>query len=99
MINCLFLVVMMSLLIPRGQLHSEVLKEDLFRTPAFVSAKVSPDGNTIAYVGADEAGILNAFTTSRNNPLSQCEQISFFKTPEIIQFFWSANSDKILLLK
>lgn len=95
----LFLVVMMSLLTPREHLFSEISKENLFRTSSFISAKISPDGNTIAYVGGDEAGILNVFTTSRDNPLSQRNQISFFKTPEIIQFFWSAHSDKILLLK
>ena len=76
-----------------------VTKEELFCTPPLIAAKVSPDGETIAYIGADEEGIPNVFVASREAELEQYAQITFFKSPDIIQFFWSADSDKILLLK
>lgn len=76
----------------------EISKEILFCTPLFISAKISPNAATIAYVGADENGIPNVFIQPRNNP-SEKKQITFFTSPDIIQFFWSANSDKVLLLK
>jgi dipeptidyl aminopeptidase/acylaminoacyl peptidase len=88
--------VMMSFLMVSGSVFAEISKESLFSTSPFISAKVSPDGNTVAYVGADEAGISNAFVIAKGNVT---DQVTFFKSPEIIQFFWSANSDKILLLK
>jgi len=74
-------------------------KEELCATPALISAKVSPDGNWIASVGADENGIPNVFLMSREGDFSSAEQISFFETPEIIQFFWSGKSDQVLVLK
>ncbi|HSW87362.1 MAG TPA: prolyl oligopeptidase family serine peptidase [Rhabdochlamydiaceae bacterium] len=88
----------MSFFIDDEQVLAETSKENLFRTSPFISAKVSPDGKTIAYVGADPNGISNVFIMPCNQ-LSECTQITFFTTPEIIQFFWSANSDKVLLLK
>ncbi len=72
-------------------------KENLFCTSSFISAKVSPDGKAIAYIGADETGIPNVFIIDKAS--GERKQISFFKSPDIIQFFWSSNSDKILLLK
>ena len=77
------------------QVSSEILKEQLFASPLLISAKISPDGSTIAYVGADEAGISNVFIGS----MADRVQITFFKTPEIIQFFWSGDSQRVLLLK
>lgn len=68
-----------------------ITKENLFRTPDFISAKISPDGKLIAVIGADESGIANLSVGN--------QKISNFKTPEIIQFFWAADSKKVLLLK
>ncbi len=91
------LVVVMSFLTMQKSLLADVSKESLFRTSSFISARISPDGNTIAYVGADQEGIPNVFVMPRD--LLSRTQITFFESPDIIQFFWSANSDKILLLK
>ena len=78
---------------------AEITKEKLFATPDFISAKVSPNGKLIAKVGADESGIANvAIFPVDTSPLSS-KQLTFFKTPSIIQFFWSADSKKVLLLK
>lgn len=81
------------------QVLGDVLKEELFANPLLISAKISPDGNTIAYVGADENGISNVFICPRDGSYTNRTQISFFTTPEIIQFFWSGNSKRVLLLK
>jgi len=77
--------------------RDEFSKDLLFRAPPCISAKISPNSKTIAYVGADEGGILNVFIRAPEE--TDSTQVSFFKTPEIIQFFWSPNSDKVLLLK
>lgn len=71
---------------------ASVLKEELFAKPSLISAKISPDGKSIASVGADANGISNVF-------LNVKEQITSFDTQEIIQFFWSGDGKKILLLK
>lgn len=70
-------------------------KEDLFGTPPCISAKVSPDSKVVAYVGADEKGVANVFVIEDE----ETRQISFFETPDIIQFYWSPDSSKVLLLK
>jgi hypothetical protein len=88
---------MMAFLVSCEHVSAEVSKENLFCTSSFISAKVSPNGNVIACVGADAAGVSNVFITSQGD--AERTQITFFKSPEIIQFFWSANSDKVLLLK
>ena len=75
--------------------YTPTAKEKLFQTPSLISAKISPEGTGIAYVGADEAGVANLFFKQSAAPV----QVTFFKDPEIIQFFWSAKSDKIVLLK
>ncbi len=90
-----FLVVIMVLMGVSEQVSSEILKEQLFANPLLISAKISPDGRAIAYVGADDEGISNVFIGSMGDRV----QITFFKTPEIIQFFWSGDSQRILLLK
>lgn len=78
-------------------LFADVTKEALFANPPLISAKISPDGTHVASVGADPKGISNVFLCPKNSTAR--EQITFFDTPEIIQFFWSGNSQKILLLK
>jgi len=75
----------------------EFSKDLLFCTPTCVSAKISPNSKTIAYVGADESGIPNVFIRAPEE--IETTQISFFTTPEIIQFFWAPDSSKVLLLK
>lgn len=90
---------MMSLGTIQQQVFGEILKEELFANPFLISAKISPDGNTIAYVGADENGISNVFISSKDSSSANRTQISFFTTPEIIQFFWSGDSKRVLLLK
>jgi len=89
----------MSLLATPERVFAKSLKEELFRTPSFISAKISPDGNTIAYVGADKTGVPNVYLVPRRDPFSERNQITFFQNPAIIQFFWSSDSKKMLLLK
>ncbi|MBI2743512.1 MAG: S9 family peptidase [Chlamydiales bacterium] len=89
----------MSFGIVQQQLCGEILKEELFANPSLISAKISPDGTTIAYVGADEKGISNVFISAKDGSTASREQISFFTTPEIIQFFWSGDSKRVLVLK
>ncbi|MBS0630183.1 MAG: S9 family peptidase [Verrucomicrobia bacterium] len=79
-------------------LYAEINKEMLFRTPDFISAKISPNGKLIAKVGADELGVANVAIMPVMGD-SSSKQLTFFKTPEIVQFFWSADSKKVLLLK
>lgn len=81
------------------QVFGAVLKEELFANPALISAKISPDGSTIAFVGADEKGISNLFISTKDDCATSRKQLSFFTTPEIIQFFWSGDSKRVLLLK
>src|SRR5271154_63148 len=94
-----WMVAMLSFTTVQEPVFGKVLKEELFANPLLISAKISPDGNTIAYVGADERGISNVFISSRDDSTASREQISFFTTPEIIQFFWSSDSQRVLLLK
>ena len=79
--------------------YADITKEKLFRTPDFISAKVSPNGKLVAKVGADKSGIANVTVAPVKESSSSPIQLSFFKTPEIIQFFWSGDSKKLLLLK
>jgi dipeptidyl aminopeptidase/acylaminoacyl peptidase len=94
-----YLVVLMSFATIQKNLADENLKEELFATPALISAKISPDGKTIAYVGADSSGISNLFITSSDEAFSNKVQTTFFTSPEIIQFFWSGDSRRVLLLR
>ena len=89
----------MSFAMMHDSVFAEISKEELFRTPDLISAKISPDGNTIAYIGADASGFSNVFIRQRVDKFSTSSQISFFANAEIIQFFWSGDSDKVLLLK
>ena len=79
-------------------LCADLSKEELFATPSFISAKISPDGKTIAYVGADKSGIANIFIKKRA-ALESAEQISFFTTPPISRFFWTPDSQMVLFLR
>src|SRR5258708_733978 len=92
-------VILMSMTGLQECISKEILKEELFANPLLISAKISPDGKTIAYVGADAMGISNVFTRPTEGPMVDCCQITFYQTPEIIQFFWSGDSHRILLLK
>lgn len=92
------LAVIMSLLGVRESVGNEIVKEELFANPTLISAKISPDGNRVASIGADKNGISNLFISTKEYPEAR-EQITFFQTPEIIQFFWSGNSQRVLLLK
>ncbi len=80
-------------------MFAEISKEKLFHTPPLISAKISPDGSLIAYVGADKAGIPNVFLAKKEGDSFACNQMTSFTTPEIIQFFWSGDSKKVLFLK
>lgn len=94
-----WLVVIISLGAVQQHVFGEILKEELFANPSVISAKISPDGSSIAYVGADVRGISNVFISTTDDTFASREQISFFTTPEIIQFFWSGDSKRVLLLK
>ncbi|MDX8431118.1 MAG: DUF2920 family protein [Candidatus Algichlamydia australiensis] len=80
-------------------IFTDIAKEELCRTPDFISAKISPDGKLIAKIGADEFGIPNVTVSPIDEAGAASPCLSSFKTPEIIQFFWSADSKKVLLLK
>ena len=86
------LAVMMMVGVMQGKAFGGLSKEELCATPPLISAKISPDGKTIAFVGADDQGIPNLFINDR-------EQLTFFNTPDITQLFWSADSQRLLLLK
>lgn len=88
-----------SLAAIQQQAFGKILKEELFANPSLSSAKISPDGDSVAYVGADEKGISNLFITTKNGPDKSHEQLIFFTTPEIIQFFWSGDSKKISTIR
>ena len=90
----IIIFVLLGIVFMGNQLYSEMSKESLFCTPSFISAKISPDGNSIAYVGADKAGIANLYIKDKPST-----QLTFFTTPEMIHFCWSANSDKIVFLR
>jgi Tol biopolymer transport system component len=77
-----WMVIIMSFTVAQQHVSGKVLKEELFANPLLISAKISPDGNTIAYVGADEKGISNVFISSRDDSTASREQISFFTTSE-----------------
>jgi dipeptidyl aminopeptidase/acylaminoacyl peptidase len=95
----LFFIFSLVVIMGTQSVFAEVSKERLCKTSNFISAKVSPDGKLIAKVGADELGIANVTVFSVENELASQKKLSFFKTPEIIQFFWSTDSNKVLLLK
>ena len=96
-IRLTLVVIILSITVTRN-LCAEITKEKLCRTPDFISAKISPNGKLIAKVGADELGIANV-TIMPVAGDSPPKQLTCFKTPEIIQFFWSGDNKKILLLK
>ncbi len=81
--------VMSDTLIPR---------EQLFQLPSCIAIKISPDGQRLAYVGADEEGIMNLFV-SPNLSLEGAQNLTHFKDPKIRVFHWTPKGDKILLLK
>jgi dipeptidyl aminopeptidase/acylaminoacyl peptidase len=74
------------------------LREHLFSNPSLMSAKISPDKSTLAIVGADSADVPNVYLAPKDD-LDKKTQVTFFSEPEIIQFFWSGDSKRILLLK
>lgn len=94
----IFSVVVMTLTGTKNAFAYSV-KEEMCRTPAFLSAKVSPDGSLVARVGANEAGIANVFVFPIEERPLAAQELTFFTTPEIIQFFWSADSKTVVLLK
>ncbi|MCH9633474.1 MAG: Dipeptidyl aminopeptidase BIII [Chlamydiae bacterium] len=79
--------------------YADITKEKLCRAPEFISAKISPDGKLLAKVGANEAGIANVVVLPVTGDSTSFTRLSSFTTPEIVQFFWSADSKKVLLLK
>ena len=76
----------------------QLSKESLFRIPDIVSAKVSPNGQYIAFVGGDGASASNV-TISPVKSQFLPFQLTSFDAPEIVQFFWSGDSRNILVLK
>jgi len=75
-----------------------MMKEQLFRTPKILAAKISPKGERLAYVGADENGVPNLFIT-KDLTFNDPKQVTFFDTPDLIQFFWPGDGSKLVLLK
>lgn len=73
-------------------------REELFKASDFAQAKISPNGKKILYVGRSGDGQSNLFLKA-NLSQQEAKQVSFFDSPGIIQFFWSANSTVALVLK
>ncbi|MCH9632075.1 MAG: Dipeptidyl aminopeptidase BIII [Chlamydiae bacterium] len=82
-----------------GSCYTSITKLDLCKTASFISAKVSPNGKLIAQIGADENGISNAIVYPTDKDQQSAKKLTAFTKPDIIQFFWSPNSDKLLILK
>lgn len=75
-----------------------MMKEQLFRTPKVLAAKISPKGDRLAYIGADKNGVPNVFVTE-DLTFESPKQVTFFDSPDIIQFFWPGDGSKLVLLK
>jgi len=73
-------------------------RDKLFRLPFCMAIKISPNGQRLAYVGANKEGITNLFV-SPNLSLDDAQDLTHFKEPRIKVFHWSPKSDKLLLLK
>ncbi|MCH9612849.1 MAG: Dipeptidyl aminopeptidase BIII [Chlamydiia bacterium] len=73
------------------------MKLDVCRLPELISARISPDGKYVAKVGADDGGIANV-SVGLSDDLD-FHQVSFFKTPQIIQFYWASDSRSVLVIK
>ena len=95
----LFILLAITMTATIKSLYAEVTKETLCTTSQFISAKVSPNGKLIAKVGADESGIANVAVFPIDASSLSPKPLTFFQSPEIIQFFWSADSKKVILLK
>lgn len=80
----------------QNQLSS--LKEDFSKNPEFISFRLNPRQDRLAYIGSDSEGHANLFV-SEEGSFDHFKQLSFYKDPEIIQFFWSAEGDKLVLVK
>lgn len=79
-------------------MDSLISREDLFLEPGCLAIKVSPDGLRFAYVGANREGTMNLFLTSSLS-LNDAIQVTHFQEPEIRGFYWSQDSQSLLLLK
>lgn len=72
-------------------------REALFTQPSCMAVKVSPNGKQLAYVGANQEGVMNLFAAP--NLSLEGTQLTDFKEPAIGGFYWSPNNQKILFLK
>jgi dipeptidyl aminopeptidase/acylaminoacyl peptidase len=88
-----------ALLMPTFLLANKLIpREKFFQLPSCMAIKISPNGEKLAYVGADDHGIMNLFVSS-NLSLESGQKLTHFKEPRIKSFRWSPKGDKILLLK
>lgn len=87
------------LTIPLFLLAGKIIpREELFKNSPCLAVKISPDGNRLAYIGADKEGTMNLYVTPHLN-LKEPEQLTHFTEPEIKGFYWLSNNKNILLLK
>jgi hypothetical protein len=88
-----------SLVIPCSLIASKMIpREEFFQNPSCLAIKISPDAHRLAYVGADREGTMNLYLTSGLS-LTESEQMTNFREPEIKGFYWLPNNKNILLLK
>ena len=73
-------------------------REELFRLPTCIAIKISPDGQRLAYAGANKEGAINLHV-SPDLSLEAAQCYTDFKNPEIKGFYWSSDSKKIIFLR
>ncbi|MCH1430615.1 MAG: S9 family peptidase [Chlamydiales bacterium] len=74
------------------------LKEDFSKNPKFISFRLNSSQDRLAYIGSDSKGHANLFVSEKGN-FKDFKQLSFYEDPEVIQFFWSALGDKLIVVK
>lgn len=73
-------------------------REVLFKKPACMAIKISPNAERLAYVGSDREGTMNLFVTSSLS-LDNAQQMTHFAEPAIKGFYWLPDNKHVLLLK
>jgi len=93
-----FLAVCILLLSTDSTIEATVNKETLFATKKVIAAKIDPAGKKIAYIGAKEGRFMNLFVTN-DATLDGAAQYTHFTDANIIQFFWSPDGNKVIIVK
>lgn len=73
-------------------------REQLFQNSISLTMKISPNGERIAFIKAENDGTANLYV-SQDHSLDNAEMVTDFKEPSIMGFYWLANSKSLILLK